>query len=469
MCVSVTFAVSQRGDMDPGPRPIVLMVGASRLAGLQLSDQRFEVVVKSSPGAPLKKVVEETDAYLKSNPNVKIVVVVALQCDLGERKPYIENGRKGLVTALTEPRFDKIMNIISYHHYAWYHAYGVSTFWTVPYRTDMLAFNQKLARRHNMGPLCKTMVLDSHWTSRTLRESAIKMLELLQEKHIPCIDLEEYKPVLTRSAGGDGLHMGPGEQKKLFTQVFERVLREHPTPAPSFSGMPHTLAEREAIRLKLHKKRARNAILKKTGVKAVQPADKPHVKTRLTHQFKKPKQRKNKVKGAAHIPVMSQTEAASSAPSGVPATSDMASGSPGCSYAPIQAIESTVSTAPTQISHESQPAPAFEENTQYYKGYEFENEYCYKYANSYPPEDDATSTCSWAPQISYGTSYHEYNQPTYSGWHYNSQDSQWAGEASHTRGESSDQHAATAASTSAGHQDPYYGYGDGYDYRSSYY
>ena len=309
------------------------------------------------------------------------------------------------------------------------------------------------------------------------------MLQLLQEKNIPCIDLEEYKPVLTRSSGGDGLHMGPGEQKKLFTQVFERVLGEHPTPAPSFSGLPHTLAEREAIRLKLHKKRARNAILKKTGVKTVQTADKPHVKARLSHPFKKPKQRKNKVKRAAPIPVRSQTGLASPAPSGVPATSGMAADSPGCSYAPIPALESTASTVATQ-SHESNPAPAFDEKIQYYKGYEFENEYCYKYSNSYPQEEDTASTCSAAPQSTCGTSSQEYHQSTYHGWNYASQGSTWAGGASRTRGESSGSHAATGASTSAGYEEPYYGYGastsagcedpyygyaDGYDYRASYY
>ena len=81
-------------------RDVLLLIGASRIAGLKFpGDEIYDCITKPYPGASLKKIAEEADGYLADHPEVKIVVMVALQCDLSERRRYMPNGGRGLASA----------------------------------------------------------------------------------------------------------------------------------------------------------------------------------------------------------------------------------------------------------------------------------------------------------------------------------------------------------------------------------
>ena len=95
------------------------------------------------------------------------------------------------------------------------------------------------------------------------------------------------EPVTTKATGGDGLHLGAAEKEKLFTAVFERVIKLHPVPLPAMNIQQKSLEERDHIREKRHQKRARKLINKKANFHPEEAAAlTPSIQSRLTNPKK---------------------------------------------------------------------------------------------------------------------------------------------------------------------------------------
>ena len=71
-------------------KKVVLIAGDSRVNGLK-DDGEGDWLCHflSMPGKETLAILEATDEYLKSHPEVEVVVIVALHCDLTEQRRYL--------------------------------------------------------------------------------------------------------------------------------------------------------------------------------------------------------------------------------------------------------------------------------------------------------------------------------------------------------------------------------------------
>ena len=286
----------------------VLFSGDSRVRDLPCpGSAEFGIQVQCQGGATIEDACANIDNELKNCEDIKVVVVVAFQCDLTERRDYLPSGGKGLVTVITKPNFDHVMNVVTCYDHVWRTNYGVSVIWTVPYPVDFLRYNRDQARKLRRGPLCQYAEMDSTWSSNKFKEHLRTLAKLLKDQKLNYLRLDAYEPVVTEHQDSDGLHLGLLEQGRVFRQAFVEALRKHPMEPPQNHGKFKSIADRAVSRKARHRRQTRARIYKDTGF--IEPAEKPPAGMRSTV---------SKIKGNAGAPSGSSKRYRSvSGPSGV--------------------------------------------------------------------------------------------------------------------------------------------------------
>ena len=392
----------------PARRDSVLLIGASRVAGLRFTgNDTFDCVSVTFPGAPLKKILEEADDYLQKHAEVKIIVIIGFHCDLSERKRYMPGGGMGLASALTEPKYEQLTNLVTYYDYAWRTKHTVSVFWTLPYDTDFLQYNLKLVGKLKLQDMCQAQRYDSNLSTRTFRENVEKLGNLLAGKprNIQLMALNDLEPLTTRATGGDGLHLGAAEKEKLFTRVFERAIQLHPVPLPAMNIQLKSLEERDHIREKRHQKRARKLINKKADFHPEDAAAlTPSIQSRLSHPKKAPKR-------LGTPPASKRVFSAQKPKSGDTKAKPIPSLSRGEQCSSYD--ESQPSTSKEVIASSSSNSWTYEGTNQQNWGYEYENESCYAYQNPYPQEEASVDPPVFYDGSSYGAPQYDYHSAAY--------------------------------------------------------
>ncbi|MEL7340723.1 MAG: hypothetical protein AAGM67_09575, partial [Bacteroidota bacterium] len=140
----------------------ILFTGDSRTSQVEFTgDDHFSCSYLSMPGAETSAILEKADVHLRQHPEIKIVVIVALHCDLTEMRRYMSDGKKGLLTTKTGLDSTRLEGLITGYDYAWRMELGLSVFWALPYEIDILLYNQRRAKTLNKGKLCEYAKLDS--------------------------------------------------------------------------------------------------------------------------------------------------------------------------------------------------------------------------------------------------------------------------------------------------------------------
>ena len=440
----------------------MLLIGASRVAGLRFQgNDAFACVAKSYPGAPLKKILEEADTYLQEHTEVQIIVIIGFQCDLSERRRYMPGGGMGLASALSEPKYDQLTNLVTYYDYAWRSKHNVSVFWTLPYDTDFLQYNLKLVGKLKLQDMCQAQRYDSNFSTQLFRENVEKLGSILTGKprNIQLIALNDLEPVTTKATGGDGLHLGAAEKEKLFTEVFERVIKLHPVPLPEMNIQPKSLEERDHIREKRHQKRARKLINKKADFHPEETAAMtPSIQSRLSNIKKAPKR--------LGSPPTSKRGFSSQKSGGCESKAkpipSLSRERPSNSYA-----ESQPSTSKGVLASSSSHSWNSGDTNQQNWGCEYENESCYVYQNPHP-QDEACKE----PPVYYDGSNYDAPQYDYNGASYAASYSTYGSTASQTstseaQGYQDSREAHRYTRTRDGYQDAEEYYGDSHSYSAN--
>ena len=158
-------------------------------------------------------------------PETRVVVMVALHCDLTYLTDYSAVRPRGLLRLLREPPLADLSNIISSVDYEWRTHRGLKVIWAMPYVPSFLLYNQRRARLLNLGELGEMYTEEAAWSRGKMGEYVRQLALKLRGQNITVVDLAPWVPSLSVEQGSDGVHLGTTLRAAVFGELLREVLQ----------------------------------------------------------------------------------------------------------------------------------------------------------------------------------------------------------------------------------------------------
>ena len=236
----------------------VLLVGDSRVSGyLPRTVPNFKVRVLVKAGGKLPELVQVAQRGLRSE--TKVLILVALHCDLTFLTNYSSEAKKGLMRLHTNTPLSDLYNVVSTWDRTW-RKVGITVVWALPYAADFALYNRRRARMLGLEELCGLHLEEAQWASRTMPREVQTLAKRLDQARICSIDMAPLVPRLNPDNGSDGLHLGPQLQKRVFDTVVDKAI-----DFLEFGGPVQPMKERSmAARASRSDRRRRHRIARRT-------------------------------------------------------------------------------------------------------------------------------------------------------------------------------------------------------------
>ena len=254
--------------------PEILIVGDSRAHGASWQPiENWRVRVVSESSADLGRLIVLANQSLR--PNSKLLVILGLQCDLTQRLRH-ENGRRGLMQLKHPAPLVELTTTLTSWDYEWRVKKRLSVVWTLPYVPNFEHYNARQARFQGIRHLCTLHTREARWAQRQMREDMDKFGVILRARRVAFMDLRPLVRGLEAGDGSDGLHLGPGAQKLLFSRMLEYSVAQYPQEPPIKLTRELSLEQRLIKNLRKRRSRLRKRLRAlPPGTSLAQPS--PHI------------------------------------------------------------------------------------------------------------------------------------------------------------------------------------------------
>ena len=220
-----------------------LLVADSRVQGwLPRQYPGWTVRTVSRPGGQLATILKLATESLR--PVTRMLVVMALHCDLTYMTSYSEARPRGLMRLLHEPPLSDICNVVTTKDREWRIHHALRVVWVLPYVPNFILYNQRRARYLNMPALCGFHEEEFSWSARQMTIYLQQLADKLRLQGLTIIELHSRVPILTADSGSDGVHMGPELRQDIMHQVMQEALLSAPIVLPILNAPVLSVTQR---------------------------------------------------------------------------------------------------------------------------------------------------------------------------------------------------------------------------------
>ena len=220
-----------------------LLVADSRIQGwLPPQYPGWRVRTLSRPGGQLSTILKLATESLR--PATRMLVIMALHCDLTYLTSYSEARPRGLMRLLHEPPLADICNVVTTKDREWRLHHSLQVVWVLPYVPNFLLYNQQRARYLNMGALGLFLEEEFLWSARQMAIYLQQLADKLRLQGLTIVELLGAVPLLTADLGSDGVHMGTVLRQEVMHRVMQEALNSAPIVLPTAVGPVLSVTQR---------------------------------------------------------------------------------------------------------------------------------------------------------------------------------------------------------------------------------
>ena len=205
----------------------VLLVSDSRALGWtppRYPGWRIRTV--GQPGARLATLTDRASESIR--PETRVLVIIALHCDVTYLTDYSAARPRGLMRLLREPPMSDLCNVVTSRDYEWRVHRQLKVFWVLPYTPNFLLYNQRRARLLRLGELGIMYEEEALWSADRMRDDMRRLAIRFRGQGLSVVELAPWVPVLGLDSGSDGVHLGPVMRDRVFGAMLAEVFRQLP-------------------------------------------------------------------------------------------------------------------------------------------------------------------------------------------------------------------------------------------------